>query len=202
MWLFLMQHYQLPTRLLDWTESPLIATYFASEDCPEKCNHAIPDCHDGMLFALSPYELNQHQINQFGTLMPDDKRARAVIEHAFNSEAPDVDYIAAILPAEIDIRMMVQLSVFTVHGLNRSLDNLPGNDRFLIGFRIPCQEKPKVKEELKHLGIRQSSLFPDLEHLAKEVSTLRFKEPPYPPPQFSGQDLIVDMPNRDPNPST
>src|SRR5262245_33980240 len=48
-WMFLMQHYGVPTRLLDWTESPLIALYFAIVDDDPRSEK-----RDGALWVLYP----------------------------------------------------------------------------------------------------------------------------------------------------
>ena len=50
-WMFLMQHYGVPTRLLDWSESPLTALYFAVSD--------INNETDSALWMLKPIELNK-----------------------------------------------------------------------------------------------------------------------------------------------
>jgi hypothetical protein len=84
-WLFLMQHHRFPTRLLDWTESPLIAAFFASEIYEAHTNHpdVINDA-DGALFALSPYAMNKRQISEGGLLMPEDTRVAEIIAPAFD----------------------------------------------------------------------------------------------------------------------
>jgi len=62
-WLFLMQHYRLPTRLLDWSESPLVAVYFATEA-------EAGDDTDAALWALSPTGLNLQQLKREVICMP------------------------------------------------------------------------------------------------------------------------------------
>lgn len=57
-WLFLMKHVNLPTRLLDWTESPLFALYFAVKSAKEVDSEPV-------VWSLNPKALNYHSIYNY-----------------------------------------------------------------------------------------------------------------------------------------
>lgn len=180
-WLFLMQHYGLPTRLLDWTESPLIACYFATTQGKE-------DEKDGALYAISPYRLNEIQTEASKLLMPYDLLPKEIINSIFEKEQVEPQKIIAIRPAEVDIRLLVQMSVFTLHGSNESLEDIPSSQNFIYKITIPSTSKKRIKKQLKLLGVRESNIFPDLDHLAKEIKALKFKKA-----GMSYKDLEIDI---------
>jgi hypothetical protein len=65
-----MQHYELPTRLLDWTKSPLIGLYFALE--PDAAQLAtVPQ--DRAVWVIDPYDLNNviHNKNEIAVVRSD-----------------------------------------------------------------------------------------------------------------------------------
>lgn len=163
-----MQHYRLPTRLLDWSESPLVAVYFAMAA-------EAGDDIDAALWALSPTGLNLQQLKREVICMPGSRDLRQLSREAFiaNKDNPDCR-ILSVLTEQSDLRHMVQQSVFTIHGCSTSISDLPRADKYLARIRIPGKAKPVFRQVLALLGISRAVLFPDLENLAAELASLDF----------------------------
>ncbi len=167
-WLFLMQHYGLPTRLLDWTQSILVAAHFA-------VRHEKYDHEDGAVWALKGTALNQEQVGNPQYLSPVGSPARDLFREALGvHKGKPSNCIVATNSHQTDIRMMVQLSEFTLHGTSAPIEELPNNDKFLMQFIIPKAEKPALRGLLTAFGISESSLFPDLAHLAADLKKQRY----------------------------
>ena len=74
--------------------------------------------------------------------------------------------------------MMMQLSTFTIHVPGTDLQTLSNSDAYLIKFRVSQDTKRVLRGQLNTLGIRLTSIFPDLEHLAEEASEFRPQDAP------------------------
>lgn len=167
-WLFLMQHYRLPTRLLDWSQSPLVALYFALEK---------PDDSDAAVWALSPTYLNDLEAKTSSICMPGSSVIGQLGLQAFKHSGSARDTrILSVLTEEADLRHMVQQSAFTLHGRGDPLERREDANGFLLKVLIPASVKEALRQTIALLGINRATLFPDLENLALEIASLGFQE--------------------------
>jgi len=160
-----MQHHGVPTRLLDWSTSPLVGAYFATSREEED--------KDASLWALNPHGLNlAYSHTEEDTLAPGDNLH--LFAPAFLDGSAETNSVLALRPIEDNPRVISQNSVFTIHSDRRPLNKTKELNKLLIRFRIPGAAKKTLRNDLYKLGIKESSLFPDLDHLASELKTLRF----------------------------
>ena len=159
-WISLMQHFGLPTRLLDWTASPLAALFFALESEADD---------DSAVWGLVPSRLNAEFSGRDEIFVLAGSEARPLLLAGLEKGSP-VDKVLAVMGQDIDIRMTVQQGAFTLHGTGVPLNERPEATEYLAKFVIPRSEREKLKEELWFLGIRRSSLFPDLANLALDLA--------------------------------
>jgi len=159
-WLFLMQHYGLYTRLLDWTELPLVALFFAVTGS---------EAADAAVFILNPRLLNAGHGHTAAIMLPHHPHAKKLISSAFQT-TDSTSEVVAILPPEIDYRMLLQRGGFTVHGDRSPLDSHPLHDQFLGKLTILQERRASIRNQLHALGINRSYLFPDLSNLAQSLN--------------------------------
>src|SRR6266542_6726337 len=161
-WFSLMQHYRLPTRLLDWSEMPLAALFFAVTELPER---------DGCLWVLNPYQLNKPLLGSPTLQGPHGPQARKLLKAAVETTYASEGQVLALTPWENDLRMLLQASTFTVHDGPGELEKLPNSKGALERYRIPAESKAGIAQHLGILGVRRSTLFPDLENLAADLAS-------------------------------
>ncbi len=163
-WLSLMQHYRLPTRLLDWSFSPLVAAYFAVQGSGEANR-------DACIWALAPSMLNESQGFEPLLYPLSANTVRPLLQPAKKGEET-VNKIIAAMAVEADPRMQMQQGAFTVHTSTTALNALTDASRWLRRFIVRAEVVSSLRGELRLLGYRIDYLFPDLEGLAAELKLL------------------------------
>ncbi len=170
-----MQHYGLPTRLLDWTESILYAAFFAvwSPEAPSR------EATAGAVWALDVMRVNERTtrkrtmcgLHEFAAANPEFGQFH-LLNDAFCTTKQSTKPLYAVVPApQVDLRMLVQQGVFTIHNTQVPLNEQSGSEEFCLKFVVPLESKESLRDELDALGINARNLFPDLQHLASDIRT-------------------------------
>ena len=167
-WYFLMQHYGLPTRLLDWSEGALIGLFFAVEDFQKLGDSKS----DAAVWMLDPWYLNNWSFGSNEVLLYSEKRAAPYL----SKEPFDADRWpkkpGAIMPTYNSSRLAAQRGMFTIHGKDRHPleDVLPEhNDPGLAKITIPKKCITNIREALRRTGVTDVVLFPELPSLALDM---------------------------------
>ena len=177
-YLFLMQHFGVPTRLLDWTENPYVALYFALEKAGRSKDSSGGYIYheDAAVWLMDPPAWNRtvfsYQGYKKGVLSLSDSLidgySPAAQPHSMNSDP------AAMYGAHNISRIVAQKGVFTMFGKNSSsMESLFANGGFppacLNKLVIPKGAIASLRAAILAVGITESVVFPDLDGLSREI---------------------------------
>lgn len=165
------QHHGVPTRLLDWTYSPLVAAFFATR--PTESGQDP----DRVIWRLDWQRVHRHfNLPPLALLMDDLDRAFGEGGHSspFRLFAKGRQPLACMIePPSLDNRIVAQAATFTfMSSKNQSFDQFlaeQGLEDCLTRFRVRSSDVPRFRDQLDLVGIDERRLFPDLDGVAAAI---------------------------------
>lgn len=140
------QHHGLPTRLLDWTKNPLIATYFAVEE---------------------PFTKDDGKDTEFCCVYI--YNAMKKVKLSDNFDPFTVTEVTRYIPKHWDQRIIAQGGLFTVHNDPYK----PWEPTELKTVLIHKDIRKQIKTTLNRFGIHPGTVYPDLDGIARHIKWLR-----------------------------
>ncbi len=195
-----MQHYFLPSRLLDITKNPLIALFFA-------CNSEPNDDGEILIYDFDIEDVKYYDIDTVSVISNIARRPsnfsieniKNLTKEEFNKEeevqlllheireekpyfkpvvqAKHLESVVCVKPKLDNPRIIKQEGAFLLFGINSNkyqCAKITGNKQVFIDSKrlvVTKENKAKILKQLESLGIMKSTIYPEIEHVATQMKT-------------------------------
>lgn len=162
-----MQHYGIPTRLLDWTDNFGTGLFFAAY-----WNNIKKYKEDAVMYLLDPEKLNKSTIFSEGVIQNlskvQDFSYETIYLNKQNYKGREVDFPVAIEPVLENERIFAQRGAFTIH--SNADSNFENDNDSIKKVLLKKEAIPAAIEFLKLANINAFTVFPDIKGIADFIN--------------------------------